>query len=117
MSHFFAELSDLWSADSITLAIAILGAALVVLIRYMRGIRPAVTRRRLMNDFLNASVIYPFLLLVSAVVNPNVFNYLKESRLVVSLAGGVGLIFVVGELIASASPEKPHAESGESSLG
>jgi hypothetical protein len=114
MSEFFPELS---SADSITLAIAILGAALVAFIRYRRGIEPPVTRRRLMTDFLNASVIYPFLVLVSAVINPNVFNYLKESRLMVSLAGATGLIFVVGELIASASPEKPHAQSGGSSLG
>jgi hypothetical protein len=88
-----------------------------VFVRYMRGIHPAVTRRRLMNDLLNASVIYPFLLLVSAVANPNVFNYLKDSRLVVSLAGGVGLIFVVGELIASASPEKSNAQPDRSSLG
>jgi uncharacterized membrane protein (DUF373 family) len=111
------EVFDPWSVDSVTIAIAIVAAALVAFVRYMRGIRPAVTRRRVINDFLNASVIYPFMLLVFSVASTHVFNYLKDSRIALGLAGGVGIIFVVGELIVAASPEKPQPAPEESSLG
>jgi len=97
--------------DSVTIAVAILLAVVVVICRCIRGIKPAVTRRRAINDFLNGSVIYPFALLVMSVASTSVFNYLKDSRIALGLAGCVGIIFVAGELIASASPEPSASTS------
>jgi hypothetical protein len=65
------------------------------------------------NDLLNGSVIYPFALLVVSVGNTNVFNYLKDSRVSLALAGLVGIIFVVGELAASVSAlHDSHPDKG-----
>jgi hypothetical protein len=99
---------DPLSVDSVTIGIAIIASVVVGVVRWKRGLAPAITRRRLINDFLNGSVIYPFLLLVVSVPDSTVFAYLRDSRIALGLAGCVGLIFVVGELIASGSPEKPH---------
>jgi hypothetical protein len=89
--------------DAITIVIAILATGLTSAARWLRGVKPIISRRRITNDLLNGSVIYPFVLLVVSVGNINVFNYLKDSRVSLALAGLVGIIFVVGELMASVS--------------
>lgn len=108
MPHTPAAVFDPWGVDSVTILLAIITAAITALVRWKRDVKPAVTRRRLINDFLNASVVYPFFLLVVSVPDSDVFNYLKESRIALGLAGCVGIIFVVGELIVATAPEKNH---------
>ena len=98
---------DPWGVDSVTIGIAILAALTTALVRWKRGATPAFSRRRLINDFLNGSVLYPFLLLVVSVTNSGVFQHLRESRISLGLAGCVGIFFVVGELILSTQPPKP----------
>ena len=91
---------DPWGVDAI---IAILATVLTSVARWLRAVNPIISRRRITNDLLNGSVIYPFVLLVVSVGNTNVFNYLKDSRVSLALAGLVGIIFVIGELVASVS--------------
>ena len=75
-------------------------------VRFCRGVRPATTRRKIINDFLNGSVIYPFALLIWSVPNSQTFEYLKASRISLGLAGFVGITFVLGELLVASGPEK-----------
>jgi hypothetical protein len=103
-----STLFDFWGIDSVTIIVALVAMILLACVRRWHGISPVFTRRRIINDFLHAGVIYPFVLLVVSVPDSGVFEYLKGSRLVVGLAGVVGVIFVVGELIASSSPPKSH---------
>jgi uncharacterized membrane protein (DUF373 family) len=98
---------DIWSIDSVTLLLAIISAGVTAGIRLWRGIAPAVTRRKIIVDFLNGSVVYPFVLLVFSVVNSGVFKYIETSKISVGLAGVVGIIFIAGELLISCSPERP----------
>lgn len=93
---------DPWGVDSVTIFVALVAVGLLAIIRYCRGNLPVFSRRRVITDFLHGSVIYPFCLLVVSVPDREIFNYLKESRLVVGLAGAVGIFFVLGELIATA---------------
>ncbi len=113
MPHAPIGVFDPWGVDSVTVGIAILAALMTALVRWWRGLVPAFSRRRVINDFLNGSVLYPFLLLVVSVTNSNVFGYLRESRISLGLAGCVEIVFVVGELILSASPDRAaQAEDG-----
>jgi hypothetical protein len=92
--------------DTVTIIIAIVATVLTTGVRYKRGIPNYATRRRIIVDVLNGSVIYPFALLIFSVFNPTIFKYLETSRLSVGLAGIVGVIFVIGELALSCSPER-----------
>lgn len=100
-------LTDPWDADSLTLIVAVVVPALLGLIRWKRGFSPSFSRRRYITDFLLASAIVPFVLLLFSVRVPAIFDYMKASKLPVGLAGAVGLFFVVGELLTSAA-EKAH---------
>jgi hypothetical protein len=98
---------DPWGVDSVTLFVAILVAGILAGVRWYRSINPVLTRQRVISDFLNASVLYPFFLLIICVPHSVVFEYLKGSRLTVGLAGGVGIIYVLGELVRGASRKDP----------
>jgi hypothetical protein len=108
MAASASRVFDLWGVDSITLLVAIIATAIMAMVRWSRTVNPVFTRRKLIADFLNGSVIYPFCLLIVSVPDQSVFEYLKASRISIGLAGGVGIVFVIGELIASSSHEKPH---------
>jgi len=96
---------DPYGVDPVTIVIAITAAIATLTVRYFRNVKPAATRRRIANDFLNGSVIFPFLLLVFSVFSNRTFEYIKDSKLAVALAGGVGITFVIGELILACSSD------------
>jgi hypothetical protein len=108
VSFTFGEIPfDPKGPDWITLSIAALAMLLVAIVRWWRGIQPYMTRRRAINDFLHASALFPFALLFLSSMSSTVFGYVQSSTLSLGLAGGVGLIFVIGELIASGSRDRP----------
>jgi hypothetical protein len=50
-------------------------------------------------DLLNGAVVTPFLLMVGAVFSTTLLDYLRTtSPLMISLAGAIGLFFVLSEL-------------------
>jgi hypothetical protein len=99
---------DLWGVDSITIIVAIIATIITSLVRWGRAVEPVFTRRKLITDFLNGCMIYPFFLLILSVPDFRVFEYLKTSRASVGMAGCVGIVFVIGELIASTSHDKAN---------
>jgi hypothetical protein len=96
---------DLLGVDAITLMTAVVTSLGATVVRWARRIQPAATRRKLVLDMLNGSVIYPFLLLIYCVFDHAAFKYLEPTSLSVGLAGVVGMVFVLGELSLSCSPE------------
>jgi len=103
-----------YSADAVTIVIAIFCAAITSAVRMYRFI--STDRRKIIVDLLNGSVLYPFFLLIISVGNEDIFKYVGNSKLSVALAGIVGIVFVAGELILSCSPDKapPSAQQPQS---
>jgi hypothetical protein len=93
---------DPWGIDSVTLGVGLIAVMLLATIRWICKSEPVFSRRRVITDFLHGSVIYPFALLMVSVPDIQIFDHLRNSRLVLGLAGGVGIFFVVGELITTA---------------
>ena len=53
----------------------------------------------LCRDFLNGTVITPFLLMTGSVFNGTILEYLRTASPVsISIAGSIGLFFVIAEL-------------------
>jgi hypothetical protein len=51
------------------------------------------------TDFLNGSLVVPFSTMVLAVLLPQIHEYIiTTSAVSIALAGGIGVIFVIGEL-------------------
>lgn len=101
---------DPFGVDPVTIFVAILASSFTLTVRYFRDVKPIATRRRVINDFLNGSVIYPFLLLIVSVASTRVFDYIKDAKLAIALAGTVGVIFVIGELVLACSHEEKKEE-------
>ncbi|HEV7880529.1 hypothetical protein [Bradyrhizobium sp.] len=54
---------------------------------------------KLVVDFLNGTVVTPFLLMAGAVFNDTILSYLRSASPVsISIAGSIGLFFVLAEL-------------------
>lgn len=67
--------------------------------RWKIGKSPAVSVPMCGVDFLNGTVVLPFVLMLGSVFSPVVFAYLKSANPVMTaIAGGIGLFFVLGEL-------------------
>jgi len=98
---------DLFGIDAVTLIVAMLSAAVTTIVRWLRKVYPVATRRKIIVDLLNGSVVYPFLILIYSAVNGAALKYIESSRFSVTLAGVVGLVFVVGELLLSCSHDSP----------
>ncbi len=65
-----------------------------------RAAMPGATRDRVISDFLNGAALFPFLLIMPAVASADVLDVVKESSGVTFfLSGGIGAIWVVGELL------------------
>jgi hypothetical protein len=118
MDIFSGFAPDLFGADAITLIVAIVSTVVTTGVRWARRITPITTRRKIIVDLLTGSVIYPFIVLMYSSFNGAAFKYIEGSKFSVALAGAVGLVFVVGELLLSCSHENhTHApiQSGSAS--
>lgn len=69
-------------------------------LRLFNGGRPSVATCGV--DFLNGTVVVPFGLMLGSVFSTTVHQSLQQSSpLMISVAGGIGLFFVLGELSRS----------------
>ena len=95
------------AVDAITIAVAI-GIVLVKIgIRRWRSEDTLVSRELCGADFLNGTVVVPFLTMAAAVFDPPVYDeMLRTNAAFVSIAGVIGVLFVVGELL-KVKAEKP----------
>jgi hypothetical protein len=69
--------------------------------RYFRGAKRRFVRRDCIIDFLNGATLIPFLLLIGSVFSTSIFNEVIHSKMSISLAGSLGIIFIIGELSTS----------------
>lgn len=98
--------------DTITIVIAIIATVITTAVRYKRGISNYATRRRIIIDVLNGSVIYPFALLIFSVVNPTVFQIFGDIKAISRPSWNCGGHFRdrrVGPLL---QPRKDYSSSG-----
>jgi hypothetical protein len=85
--------------DSLTVGLALGIVAAKVITRWKRSKTPIASVGLCGVDFLHGSVVLPFVMMVGAVFNHTVYEYLKSaSPGTTALAGGIGLFFVIGEL-------------------
>ena len=83
--------------DAVTIAVGIVVTALKAVWRTLDGRPP--TFSAIGTDFLNATVLVPFLLMIGAVFSNALLQYLRSaSPVTTAIAGGIGLLFVVNEL-------------------
>lgn len=88
------------AADIGTIAFGLLAMAVKPVKRLFLKRRPCFTQRDLAVDFLNGATVPAFFLLVGSVVSSKILEEaLKSARTSMALAGVIGLIFIVREII------------------
>ena len=66
----------------------------------MSRLKPYFTREYAILDLLNGVTIVPFVLMIGSVFSTKLTQELMTSaKITLGIAGGVGLIFVLGELL------------------
>lgn len=94
------QLIDGSAVDVLTLVVGIV----VMVVRPTRRLftkrRPCFSRLTAMVDFMNGVVIVPFgLLVVASISKPMLEELIHTNRFFLAVAGVIGLIFVVGEVM------------------
>lgn len=93
--------------DALTILVAIGVVVVKMVIRGLRG-EPIATVTVCGSDFLNGTVIVPFLVMGAAVFSDELFKEMTHaSTAFISIAGVIGFLFVCGELLRP--PKAPHA--------
>jgi hypothetical protein len=93
-------------ADMATLALAILAVLIRPIRRKIANVKPCFTLRDSVVDFLNGTVVVPFLLLVGSVFSTAVLNEaLKANKVAMAIGGVIGLLFIFRELMQDVTPE------------
>jgi hypothetical protein len=83
--------------DGFTVGVGFVAAFSKVAWRWHKGTENSFSK--LVVDFLNGTVVTPFLLMVGAVFNGTILDYLRTASPVsISIAGSIGLFFVLAEL-------------------
>ena len=84
--------------DGITVGVA----AFAVLVRCIQAcyMKTRIHVAMCVQSFFNGASIFPFVLLLSAAFYKELFDLAVGSKLSLFLAGGIGLIFVLGELLS-----------------
>jgi len=91
--------------DSATIFVAILVVFAKMFMRWRRKERIA-SVSMCGVDFLNGTVIIPFLVMISAVFYADIYREMaRASTAGVAAAGAIGLFFVIGELLRSSSTD------------
>lgn len=75
------------------------GAMLIRPLRCMLRGDPAWNRQHVVTDFLNGSSLVPFVLIVGSTFWSWMLDEALKSKVSLSLAGGVGLFFVMAEVL------------------
>lgn len=95
------------AVDAATLAVGILIVPIKIGIRRFKNIVPCATRRSCGVDFLNGTTLVPFLLMTGAAFYEPLLEALKETnRVFLGIAGVMGFLFVIGEMLDLASTEQ-----------
>jgi hypothetical protein len=85
--------------EILTWAVAVVCVPIKAIARQRAKQRPYWSRRACIVDFLHGATVVPFLVLaISPLSHGMMDTMIKESRHVLMIAGGVGLLFVFGEL-------------------
>jgi hypothetical protein len=85
--------------DGLTILVGLAAIPFRMWLRVRNG-KPMWSAGKATVDFLNGATIVPFtLLLISAFYQPAFNALVQTSMLSVGLAGGVGLLFISGELL------------------
>lgn len=96
---------DFFGVDAVTIEMAVLTTFMVFVIRRRRKIAVEDMRAQIIIDFLNGSVIFPFIALFFAVFQKSEVVSFQGSKFSIALASAVGLVFVVGELVKSCTKQ------------
>ena len=87
------------SIDALTIIVATLVVGIKALVQRHIYQEPWPSLRVAIVDFLNGSVIVPFVLMIGSVISPRLFQQLfLQNPVQIALAGLIGLIFVIGEI-------------------
>lgn len=90
--------------------VAVLCVFIKPFVRWRRNISPCWVRRDVTVDLLNGAIVLPFILLIVSVFSTKVLAVVQHgSGMAFVFAGGIGLLFVAGELM----PSKADTISGE----
>jgi hypothetical protein len=80
-----------------------LGIAMIpikIIARRLCAIAPVATTRKCTVDFLNGTTIVPFVLMLGSVASRDIHDVLTQTNMAfIGIAGAIGLVFVVGELL------------------
>lgn len=88
---------DIW-----TVAVAITAIFIRPIRRRFSRITPCFNLTNCVSDFLNGATLVPFALLVGAVMsNAILAEALKTNKIFMALAGAIGMLYIVGELLSS----------------
>ncbi|PWE13082.1 hypothetical protein [Alcaligenes faecalis] len=63
------------------------------------------TSQKAISDFLNGSSVVPFACLLATAFDPSLIPIIVENKAAMALAGGIGSIFIVGEVLSAGRDE------------
>lgn len=95
------SLLEKFGADAFTVVVAAMCVVLRCCQLAYKG--KSITRDECSNALLNGASLFPFILIFFAAFSTKVFEAAAASKLSLALAGGVGFLFVMGEVLKPAS--------------
>lgn len=96
-------METLESIDAMAMIVALVAVGLNLMVRAYRGDQTWASRGKITVDLLNGTTIVPLFVLAMCVFSNNLLKELTEhNKLLLSTAGAMGLIFVVGEIAKNA---------------
>jgi hypothetical protein len=81
-----------------TFLVAILFVIVNIVRRHQKENQIAFNTRSIGNDFLNGASIVPFSMLIFSLFSNGIMAEILKSKVPIAIAGGLGLIFALGEL-------------------
>lgn len=88
-------------ADPVSIVVAAFCVMLRCLELWTKG--RDITSEQCASALLNGASVFPFILMFCAAFSPKLLEIAGAAQLSLALAGGVGLVFVLGEVLKPAS--------------
>jgi hypothetical protein len=108
----------LQSIPAMSMIIALATVGLNLAVRAYRGDQAWASRGKITVDLLNGTVLVPFFVLSICVFSDGLLQELtKNDKLILSVAGAIGLFFVIGEIVKTEQPTKNNSVANTPSTG
>lgn len=90
-----------------TIAVAVLALFIRPSRKFLRKHQRCWSSQKAITDLLNGSSLVPFLCLFWSAFDPRMLPLILENKAAMCIAGGIGSIFIAGEILAAGRDDPP----------